>query len=129
MQIRNFVFLAVGLVVGGAAILCLRCEKATAGLVGGKYLVVQSASGHWIYEATADGLKPVVQEVSLEGLHAIWELQSAYQPKSIRSGDQEIVHLPTTRADTRSFQVFHKFYAMKEGKLVEIPQVDLVAAK
>jgi hypothetical protein len=146
MHIRNFVFLAVGLVVGGAAILLLRCEKvagleetleklkakATAGLVDGKYLVVQGPSGHWIYEAGgANGLKLVGQEVSPEGLHALWELQSDYQPKSMLSGAEEIIYLPYTRysTDTRSFQVVHKFYSKQDGKLVEVPMESIPEAK
>ena len=123
MQVRNLLFLGLGLLVGGGLILVLRGGCAPAGLVDGKYLVVQSSSGHWIYEAGPDGIKLLRKELSPEGFGAIWGLQSAYQPKSMVSGGEELVHLPNTAysMDTGQFQVVHKFYRAKEGKLVEVP--------
>ncbi len=132
MQLRNLVFFGLGLVVGGVLVFVLRgCPKAPGNLVDGKYLVVECPSGHWVYEASATGLKLVAKELSPEGLTAIWELQGAYQPKSILSGTEEILHLPNTRysTETGSFQVVHKFYRMKDDKLVEIHMDNLAESK
>lgn len=126
MQKASLIAFAIGLVVGAAALYvagpCSRSASKSA-LVDGKYLVVQSASGHWIYEKGDAGLKLVGKEMSPEGLHAIWELQGSYMPQSLSVGGDTVLSIPSTRYSTETglFQVVHKIYRRVEGKLVELP--------
>jgi len=118
----------LGLVVGGAALYLARpCgrerDRKGPALLDGKYLVVQHDSGHWVYEKDDKGFRLVVKDMTPTGLKAIWDLQSAYLPQSIKVGSDTLVSAPVTgySSDSGQFRVVNKFYRMSNDRLVEVP--------
>ena len=128
MKPQVFFLTLIGGIVVGAVLVHFLVRPATSspgpgGLVDGKYLVVESEDGHWIYERTDQGFRVVTKEISPAGLSAIWALQGDYTPASLTVGGEELLSVPSTMysTETRSFQVIHRFYRIVNGKLQEVP--------
>jgi hypothetical protein len=124
--------LAAGLLIGGFVVMVVRLGAQAApapmptrdvDLVDGKYLVLHSDYGNWVYEKTDAGFKPVIKELSPLGLQSIWGLQGAYKPQSIGTAKGEVLYVPYTSysTETGSFNTQHKFFHMTDAGLVEVP--------
>jgi hypothetical protein len=121
-----------GIVLGGLLVYLARpCATTAAGsrLVDGRYLVVETDTGHWIYDMSGEQPKAALSEITPEGLSAIWKLQGDYLPASLSVGGEQLLSVPSTRysTETRSFQVLHKFYRLQDQKLVEVPMESVPA--
>ncbi len=126
MKLDHLLALAIGLFVGGFLVVLLRPAPEptlpSEDLIDGRYLIVEGADGHWIYEKGENGLEVKIKELSPSGLQAIWGLQSKYLPHSVETSDGLLVNVPATRysTETGTFQVVHKFYRHADSKLVEV---------
>ena len=127
MERNAILYLAVGFLLGAVLIWILQPdaggEAAQETLIEGKYVSFSNDYGNWVYERQADGsFKAAVKEMTPRGLRTIWELQAEFQPRSLETAEGLILHIPGTAysSKTGSFSVNHKFFALKDGKLVEI---------
>ena len=126
MKAGSLLALAAGVLIGAAAMMVFGPAPAAGdqddGLIDGKYLVVQGESGHWVYEATPDGMKVVLKEFTPDGLTSIWSLQGEFQPQVLDTQDGSLVNVPATSysTETGALQLQHRFYRLTEGKLVEV---------
>ena len=135
MNLSSVVAAAVGLLVGALLVIVIRpgtvpgphrvdvhesAPQTT--LVDGKYLVIEDAGGHSVYEKTADGWIIKIRQQSPEGLAAIWALQAKFNPYSIDTGSGMLINVPSYAYSTESgqFQVVNKFFRYHEDKLVEV---------
>jgi hypothetical protein len=128
IQRGALVAFVVGLVVGAGALYLARpCWKERAGkgpaFVDGKYLIVQHESGHWVYERDDKGFHLVVKDMTPAGLKAIWDLQAAYLPQSVKVGSDTLLSAPATAysSETGQFRVINKFYRLSNDRLIEVP--------
>ena len=127
MERHVILYLAVGLLLGAVLVWTLKPdaggEAAPETLLDGKYITSSNEYGTWVYERQADGtFKPVVKDMTPKGMRTIWELQAEFQPRAIVTEQGKIIHFPVASysSGTGSFNINHKFYAYKDGKLVEI---------
>lgn len=123
MKASHLLAAAAGLAVGALLMVVLRPAGAPPSrLIDGKYLVVETPDGHWVYEAGEQGFAVRIKGFSPAGLQAIWGLQSQFKPYTVEMGGATLLNVADTQysAETGAFGVMHRFYRLVEDKLVEV---------